>query len=84
MGWSWEVVGAVAGGYEDAVDFGLEEGVGVGLAVGGEVVVGEVDAGEGVGEAGYEVGGGVEVEGAGFEGAFDEAEGAAKLSLFAG
>ena len=62
----------------------MEAVVVMGEGVGGEVVVGEVDAGEGVGEAGDEVGGGVEVEVAGFEGAVDYAEGAAKLSLFAG
>ena len=46
---SGEVVGAEARGYQDAVDFGLEAGVEVGEGGGGDVVVGEVDAGEGVG-----------------------------------
>ena len=51
---------------------------------GGDVVVGEVDAGEGVGEADDEVGGGVEIEGAGFEGAVDLADGAAEFALLTG
>ena len=62
------------------MDFGLEAVVVMGEGVGGEVVVGEVDAGEGVGEAGDEGGGGVEVEVAGFEGAVDFTERAAKFS----
>jgi hypothetical protein len=84
LGGSWEVVGAEAHFGEDAVDFGLEAVLEVGLGGCDEIVVGQVGAGEGVGETGDEGGGGVEVEVAGSVGTVDLVDGSAQLALLAG